>query len=111
MSGSCSGNCSNCGSDCASRQPESLLATAGVVVLLVLAQMLVQVVDPMGQNGNLDLGRTGVAGMGRVLFDDRGLFFFAHHSCVSTFQNNTCSRALSGGSGVCRCENPALSQN
>ena len=28
MSGSCSGNCSNCGSDCASRQPESLLAPA-----------------------------------------------------------------------------------
>ena len=28
MSESCSGNCSNCGSDCASRQPESLLAPA-----------------------------------------------------------------------------------
>lgn len=28
MSEACSGNCSNCGSDCASRQPESLLAPA-----------------------------------------------------------------------------------
>ena len=28
MSASCSGNCSSCGSDCASRQPESLLAPA-----------------------------------------------------------------------------------
>lgn len=62
-------------------------AAAGVVVLLVFPQMLGQGVDPGGEDSDLDLGRTGIAGVGRVLLDNGSLFFFAHHSCVSTFQN------------------------
>ena len=58
-----------------------------MVVLLVLTQMLGQGVDPGGEDSDLDLGRTGIAGVGRVLLDNGSLFFFAHHSCVSTFQN------------------------
>ena len=58
-----------------------------MVVLLVLTQMLGQGVDPGGEDSDLNLGRTGVAGVGCVLLDNGSLFFFAHHSCVSTFQN------------------------
>ena len=61
-------------------------AAAGVVVLRVLLEVLGELVDALGENGDLDLGRTGVAGMGCVLLNDSSLFFFAHHSCVSTFQ-------------------------
>ena len=63
-------------------------AAAGMVVLLVLTQMLGQSVDPGGEDSDLNLGRTGVAGMGCVLLDNGSLFFFAHHSCVSTFQKS-----------------------
>ena len=35
-----------------------------MVVLLVLTQMLGQGVDPGGEDSDLNLGRTGVAGMG-----------------------------------------------
>ena len=38
-------------------------AAAGVVVVLVNTQVLGQLVDSGGQNSDLDLGRTGVAGM------------------------------------------------
>ena len=62
-------------------------AAAGMVVLLVLTQMLGQGVDPGSEDSDLNLGRTGIAGMGCVLLDNGSLFFFAHHSCVSTFQN------------------------
>ena len=58
-----------------------------MVVLLVFPQVLGQGVDPGGEDSDLDLGRTGIAGVGRVLLDNGSLFFFAHHSCVSTFQN------------------------
>ena len=43
---------------------------AAVVVLVVCLQMLVQIVDAVGQNCDLNLGRTGVAFMGLVLLDD-----------------------------------------
>ena len=62
-------------------------AAAGMVVLLVLTQMLGQGVDPGSEDSDLNLGRTGITGMGRVLLDNGSFFFFAHHSCVSTFQN------------------------
>ena len=38
-------------------------ATTGVVVLLVDLQVLGQLVDASGQNGDLNLGRTGVSGV------------------------------------------------
>ena len=49
-------------------------AAAGMVVLLVLTQMLGQGVDPGGEDSDLDLGRTGIAGMGCVLLDNGSLF-------------------------------------
>jgi len=43
-----------------------------VVVVLVGAQVLGQLVDAGGQNGNLNLGGTGVAFVGSVVQDDLG---------------------------------------
>jgi hypothetical protein len=40
-------------------------AAPAVVVLLVLLQMLVEVVDPLGEDRDLDLGRAGVGVVGR----------------------------------------------
>ena len=48
--------------------------TAGMMVILVGLQMLGQVVDSSGQNGDLNLGRTGVALMQRVVGNDLGPF-------------------------------------
>ena len=42
-------------------------ASSGVVVLLVDLQVLVQIVDPGGQDGDLDFRRTGVSFFGCVL--------------------------------------------
>ena len=61
---------------------------AGVVVVLVNTQVLGQLVDSGGQDSNLDLGRTGVAGMGCVLLNDSSLFFLAHHSVFPPFKNH-----------------------
>ena len=47
-----------------------------VIVVGVLLQVLGELVDALSPDGNLNLGRTGVAGMGRVLFDNCSLFFF-----------------------------------
>src|SRR5699024_9067062 len=61
-------------------------ATTGVVVVLVHPQMLGELVDAGGEDGNLHLGRAGVALVGGVGGDDSGLVFFADHD-NSTFQN------------------------
>ena len=53
-------------------------AAAGVMVLLVHLQVLGQVVDPLGEDGDLDLGRTGVPLMRRIFLDNRGFFFRQH---------------------------------
>lgn len=55
-------------------------ATAGMVVVLVLLEVLVQVVDALGQQSDLHLGGTGVALVDRVLGDDFsfGHFYFLH---------------------------------
>ena len=55
--------------------------TTGVVVVLVGTQMLGQLVDAGGQDGNLNLGGAGVALVGSVLQDDLGLLFLLNH-CV-----------------------------
>lgn len=54
-------------------------------VLFVDPQMLSQRIDSVGQNRYLNLGRTGVAFVGGVLFDNRLLFFFV--IIVLTFPN------------------------
>jgi len=46
----------------------------GVEVVLVLLHVLSQILDPLGQDCNLDLGRTGVAFRGCVFLDD-GLLY------------------------------------
>ena len=53
--------------------------------MLVDAQMLGQLVDTGSQDGDLNLGRTGVALVGRVFQDDLGLLFLLNH-VFSTFQ-------------------------
>ena len=47
--------------------------TAGVVVMLVHAQVIGQLVDAGGQDSNLNFGRTGVALVSSVLQDNLGL--------------------------------------
>jgi len=49
---------------------EHLQATTAVVVQLVRLEMVGDVGDPAGQQGDLDLRRTGVAFEGRVLLHD-----------------------------------------
>jgi len=58
-------------------------AAAGVMVLGMDLQMLRQLVDPGGQDGNLDLRRAGVLVMQTVLLDDFGFFFFSQHVFTS----------------------------
>ena len=48
----------------------------GRVVLLVGAQMLGELVDARGQQGDLDFGRAGVFGFAPVLIDDFGFALF-----------------------------------
>src|SRR5262245_28265564 len=49
---------------------EEQQATTRVVVVLVLLEVLGQVADAVAEQRDLDLGRTGVALLGRVLGDD-----------------------------------------
>ena len=56
-------------------------ATTGVVVVLVDTQVLGQLVDAGGEDGNLNLGGAGVSLMGSVLQDDLGLLLLQNH-CV-----------------------------
>ena len=53
--------------------------TAGVVVMLVHAQVIGQLVDASGQDSDLDFGRTGVAFVSCVLQDNLGLLFLQNH--------------------------------
>ena len=49
--------------------------------MLVNPQMLGQLIDPGGQDGNLNLGGAGVALVDGVVQDDLGLLFLLNH-CV-----------------------------
>lgn len=49
--------------------------SAGVVILLMNLQMCGQILDSLGENGNLNLRRTGISFVKLVCFDDCGLFF------------------------------------
>ena len=54
-------------------------ATTRVVVLGIQLQVSGEVSDALGQDSDLDLGRTGVALVGAVCFDDSSLLFFTQH--------------------------------
>ena len=56
-------------------------AASGVVVVLVLLEMLGKVVDSLGENSDLDFGRTCVALVESVLLDNGFFFCF---QCVKT---------------------------
>ena len=58
--------------------------TTGVMVILVDLQMLVQVVDALGQQSDLNLGGTGVAFVNGKLFDD---FSLSHFDILHKFLN------------------------
>ena len=53
--------------------------TAGVVVMLVHAQVIGQLVDASGQDSDLNLGGTGIAFVSCVLQDNLGLLFLQNH--------------------------------
>ena len=71
-------------------------AASGVVVVLVLLQMLGEVVDSLGENRNLHFGRTCVALVCGVLFDD-GFFFCFQHSETPLEKNSMITEAPSRG--------------
>ena len=55
-------------------------AAARVVVLALRAQVLGQLVDPLGEQRDLDLGRAGVGVGAAVLADQLGLLFLGQAS-------------------------------
>ena len=61
---------------------------AGVIVLRVLLEVLGQLSDTLGEDGDLDFRRTGVSLVGAVGFDDSGLLVFEHHSVFPPFNNS-----------------------
>ena len=56
--------------------------SAGMMILRVILKMLVKFVDTLGKNGYLNLRRTGISLMSRILLDNFRLSFRQH--CVST---------------------------
>ena len=56
--------------------------TTGVVVVLVNTQMISQLVDASGQNGNLNLGGTGIALVSSVVQNNLGLLFLQNHGKI-----------------------------
>ena len=61
-------------------------ATAAMEVLTVGAEMLGQVIDPGGQERNLDFGRTGVLVVGFVFGDDFW-FYYGRHGLMIEFHD------------------------
>ena len=53
---------------------------AGVMVLLMNLHMLGQVVDPLGEDRDLHLCRTGIGLVGSVVSNNSLLFLLEHHS-------------------------------
>ena len=53
-------------------------SAAGMMILLVDLQMLVELVDAVGLNGDLHFGRTGIAFVSGILFDDSCFLFVCH---------------------------------
>ena len=57
-------------------------AAAGVIVVLVGAQVLGELLDAVGEDRDLDLGGAGVALMGGVLGDELGFCFLGNHEKI-----------------------------
>ena len=55
-------------------------APAAVVVVGVYLQVLGELIDPLGEDGDLNLGGTGVGFVGAVGLDDGGLLIFPINS-------------------------------
>ena len=73
-------------------------ATA-VVVVGVALEVLGQVVDAVGQNSDLNLGRTGVAFVDRILLNDCLFFLSGHdvfHLSKYNFLQNACPTEIGG---------------
>ena len=58
---------------------------AAVVVLLVHLQVLGELVDALGEDGDLDLRRTGVGLVGLVVDDDSSLLVLGDHDNTLPF--------------------------
>ena len=67
-------------------------AKTAVVVIGMTLQMLGELKDALGKNGDLDFGRTGVVLVGGVLADDFGLFLFGDHGGVSFLYDSVLRR-------------------
>ena len=61
-------------------------AHTAVIVLLVHLQVLGELIDALGEDGDLDLRGAGVALMGLVLLDDRGLLILGDHGICLPFR-------------------------
>ena len=71
-------------------------AAAAVVVVDVHLQVLSELVDAGGENGDLHLGGAGIGLVGAVGLDDGRLFVLANHG-NSTFQNVLSKGRAAGG--------------
>ena len=65
----------------------------------MLLQVLGQLADALGQDGDLNLGRAGVALVGGVVGDDLGLDFFGDHSGYTPFKKFYTLRLSHGRKG------------
>ena len=71
-------------------------AKTAVVVIGMTLQVLGELADTLGKNGDLDFGRTGVVLVGGVLADNFGLFLFGDHGVVSFLVILSCDTATGG---------------
>ena len=72
-----------------------LHTAAGMVILRVGFEMLGELVDPRGKNGNLHFGRTGVAFVDCVFFDELLFGLLCDHDVSPFFftgANSACGR-------------------
>ena len=58
-------------------------AKTAVVVIGMTLQVLGELADTLGKNGDLDFRRTGVVLMSSILADDFGFLVFGNHSAYS----------------------------
>ena len=101
-------------------------STPGMVVLDVGLEVLGEVGDALGQDSDLDLRRTGIAGLGRIILDDfrlaAGVIDIGSSLCLVGFdglrpgrdvvqrgRHNCCARASARASGAIY-QNPARGQ-
>ena len=60
-------------------------AATAVVIVGMNLQVLGELIDPLGEDSHLNLGGSGVSGMGAVGLDNGGLLIFLHHGFVPPF--------------------------